>query len=1158
MQISSNVSDVVSVDANTRESSTRTNKEVRILNWNIEGLIGKLGDSDFMQYVSSFDIICFTETFLEFRSPLDCFPGYVQFFSPAIKISQHSRGSGGVMVMVKSALEKKTFVLDQSQDNMIWLKFDKTVFSSDRDVVFCALYVCPYDSPYYRQEHVNVTSTLSVVEQCLLDYVEQYDDTYYYLLCGDFNARTSSFNVSDYDIEDNDNIQSVVQSDIFSARHSEDSVLNAFGRLLLELCATCRLSILNGTCRGDEKGSYTYVCSSGCSTIDYFVSSKELISEVDLSVEERFESKHLPVVLTLYRSPSGGSVHLTKSIEKVMWDEMKVPLFEEALKGIQFESSIAEATVLLYESVDSAVDCFTSGLIQAADCMKRRIYIGPKQSKWFDMECKAAKRNTRKWWRLFRRAKCEQSKNAHRLQYVECRKVYRFTLKTKRVIYKQVKLESLVAKVKDSKMFWSELKSVCQKSQKQPNISSDQWFSHFRSVFNATEEHVVPPSDIAEHPEPHSVECLDQPISAQEVLSAINHLNLNKSAGPDCILAGMLKFSVSRTLPFVVELFNRIFDSGEYPSAWTEAIVVPIHKSGDFDNPDNYRGISLLSILGKVFSHVLNRRLTLWAEDNNKISEVQGGFRAGYSTIDNIYVLFTVVQKYLLKKSGKVYICFVDFKKAFDCVNRAILWNTLRKAGIGGKMLHILTNIYKSVRSCVRCPESITECFDCPNGVRQGCVLSPTLFSFLINELALEVAEKGMHGVQLSPDIIQILIILFADDVALASYTTVGLQRQINILKEYADNFGMQVNLSKTKVIVFRKGGYLSQKEHWKYGNELLEVVNSYKYLGLHFTTKLSLTKAVSELAVKAKIRTSQVLRCLFRLGDVPRHVFFKIFDAQIMPVLLYGAEVWGYQQFGDLEKVHLFACKRLLRVGSQTPNKMIYGDLGRYPVFITSAIRFVKYWLRLISMPEERLPRKAYLMSRSMIDTGKKTWAFHLKSLLCEHGLGEAWQQQGVGSVGSFLTTLRQRLLDRFQQDWNQSVQSKERFEFYAQFKRVLKAEHYVDVNQLRCFKIAYVQFRLGISPINKHRLRYRLGVTPQQLLCPVCKAATEDEAHILFNCNAYADLRNDSYLFANNGTVINTISALMSAEDDQSVCELSRFLYKVFKVRSNFVKTV
>ena len=136
MQISSNVSDVVPVDANTRESSTRTNKEVRILNWNIEGLIGKLGDSDFMQYVSSFDIICFTETFLEFRSPLDCFPGYVQFFSPAIKISQHSRGSGGVMVMVKSALEKKTFVLDQSQDNMIWLKFDKTVFSSDRDVVF--------------------------------------------------------------------------------------------------------------------------------------------------------------------------------------------------------------------------------------------------------------------------------------------------------------------------------------------------------------------------------------------------------------------------------------------------------------------------------------------------------------------------------------------------------------------------------------------------------------------------------------------------------------------------------------------------------------------------------------------------------------------------------------------------------------------------------------------------------------------------------------------------------------------------------------------------------------------------------------------------------------------------------------------------------------
>ena len=102
-----------------------------------------------------------------------------------------------------------------------------------------------------------------------------------------------------------------------------------------------------------------------------------------------------------------------------------------------------------------------------------------------------------------------------------------------------------------------------------------------------------------------------------------------------------------------------------------------------------------------------------------------------------------------------------------------------------------------------------------------------------------------------------------------------GLQRQIDILKHFADNFSMTVNMSKTKIIAFRKGGFLAANEVWRYGDEEIEVVNSYKYLGLYFTTKLSLTQAVGDLAAKAKIRTSQILKCLWRLGNVPRNVFF-------------------------------------------------------------------------------------------------------------------------------------------------------------------------------------------------------------------------------------------------------------------------------------------
>ena len=134
-----------------------------------------------------------------------------------------------------------------------------------------------------------------------------------------------------------------------------------------------------------------------------------------------------------------------------------------------------------------------------------------------------------------------------------------------------------------------------------------------------------------------------------------------------------------------------------------------------------------------------------------------------------------------------------------------------------------------------------------------------------------------MHGIQLAPDIIQILILLFADDVVLTSFSAVGLQKQIDLLKGFADRFHMTVNLNKTKVIVFRKGGFLGAREYWHYGDQRIEVVNSYKYLGLYFTTKLSLSSTVSDLSAKAKIRTGQLLKCLWKLTDViPRELFFS------------------------------------------------------------------------------------------------------------------------------------------------------------------------------------------------------------------------------------------------------------------------------------------
>jgi hypothetical protein len=212
----------------------------------------------------------------------------------------------------------------------------------------------------------------------------------------------------------------------------------------------------------------------------------------------------------------------------------------------------------------------------------------------------------------------------------------------------------------------------------------------------------------------------------------------------------MLKSANQTVVNFLVELFNKLFEQGIFPKDWCTSIIIPIHKKGDTNLPDNYRGVALTSVVSKVYTHILNRRLTRWAEREEKLVEEQAGFRTGYSTVDHIFTLYSIVQKYLTKNS-KLYVAFVDFRKAFDSVDRNVLWSVLSRNGIDGKLYKALRGIYDSVKACVRDKHSYSDFFDCPRGVKQGCILSPIMFSFFVNELAVELIKEGKHGIQMIP-----------------------------------------------------------------------------------------------------------------------------------------------------------------------------------------------------------------------------------------------------------------------------------------------------------------------------------------------------------------------------------------------------------------------
>jgi hypothetical protein len=129
-------------------------------------------------------------------------------------------------------------------------------------------------------------------------------------------------------------------------------------------------------------------------------------------------------------------------------------------------------------------------------------------------------------------------------------------------------------------------------------------------------------------------------ITRDEIGSAIHDLRKGKSAGPDDLIPEFVKEFPEIILPYLEVIFNTIFDTGSFPKTWAKVIIIPVHKSGATNAPDNFRGISLLSIFGKVFTTILTKRVTVWTECYGLLNEAQAGFRKGYRTVDNITSVF--------------------------------------------------------------------------------------------------------------------------------------------------------------------------------------------------------------------------------------------------------------------------------------------------------------------------------------------------------------------------------------------------------------------------------------------------------------------------------------------------------------------------------------
>lgn len=250
--------------------------------------------------------------------------------------------------------------------------------------------------------------------------------------------------------------------------------------------------------------------------------------------------------------------------------------------------------------------------------------------------------------------------------------------------------------------------------------------------------------------------------------------------------------------------------------------------------------------------------------------------------------------------------CFIDFQKAYATVPRHLLWAKLETVGVGGWCLRAVQALYADVPMCVRTAEGCTDAFQSLLGLKQGCPLSPMLFGLFVDDLAAAVAAEAGAALPCLGDGRPVPPLMYADDLACLATTPAGLQRQLDRLEAYAAAWGLTVNVGKTKVVVFdgqrRRAAPAAVQPPsttglpFTYGGAAIEAVDEFRYLGVHFNSSRAFATAAAARASAGGRALHAVRRRCAELGLRGARVQLHMFNAMVLPVLSYGAEIWSPQ----------------------------------------------------------------------------------------------------------------------------------------------------------------------------------------------------------------------------------------------------------------------
>jgi hypothetical protein len=774
-------------------------------------------------------------------------------------------------------------------------------------------------------------------------------------------------------------------------------------------------------------------------------------------------------------------INMSEVPQKFIWEDNRSGLFISNLKSsdsvLQIEEFMNENWPLNQDTSNLAADKLGDIIRSAAEKTFKRTIIRstkpkhPKHGKPFDKDCSIIAHEVKTMARKVGRD--PGNGELRKLFYLKkkfLKRVVKFKLKT----YRDEIVDKLSKANGEPNEFWKlvdKLHQATNGKKKEPNdVPAPKWVKHFREL-TCKEPSIKTAKqlEIEQYVENkdnwHIFNELNFKITVSEIKGAVKNLKRNKACAADLILNEMIKAACPTLMEPMQKLFNLTLQAGCFPLPWSISWLKPLHKGGDTKDPNRYRGISIMSCMGKLYCSILNNRLVKHLKQNNLNSKFQIGFEKDRRTSDHILTIKTLTDKYN-QENKKLYACFVDFKKAFDSVWRKGLFYKLLKNGIGGNIGRSIESMYSRADTCIKLGNQITNPLVTKIGVKQGCVLSPTLFKLFINDLP-QIFDKECNPAQLYNLAVQCL--LFADDLVLLSETPEGLQRSLDKLNEYCKKWLLEINPDKTKIVIFNKAGRTIKDHKFNYNGYNIESVGSYTYLGIIFSPSGSLSNAITNLCNKATKAMFKLRNSLFKT-DINPSLAMKLFDSLIRPITTYGAEIWGafindIPNMLDLdknnynitdnkcyEKLDLRFSKSILGVHRKASNIGTRGELGRIPISLHITKLMLKNWLRIAEYDKNTVLYDAYLANLNMLSENKKCWLFNIRNIVVDK-LGEThlWENQGstrnniVKKVMSTAVNIfKTKWYNALNKDQNQSG-DRNKLRTYNTYKTYFEYENYL-----------------------------------------------------------------------------------------------------------------